>query len=269
MATNIVRPRPPDLQRIAVQLLEIVTQRPEHQSRAPQPPPGRAVGPLVGEIDAQPRPIVLEHRAHDRRITHGRAELAVVPLAHNLRIAVVPRVRIGVDHPLGNIGLREEEPVPPPRGERRGDAVEVLADRHRIEQRDPRDSIRMIQREPQFHIAAAVVPDDREPIVAEGVHDREHVAGNGTLGVGAMIGRRCGSARAPVAAQVGAHDRVTTCNELRCDAMPGGRGAWVTVQQQHRRPAATVADEDLRLGHRHNPLGEFVEHAHRRRPVMT
>jgi len=56
---------------------------------------------------------------------------------HCFGIAAVPAVRVGVDDPLGNLRLSEEEPVPPSCGELGGGPGKVFADRDAIEQRKP------------------------------------------------------------------------------------------------------------------------------------
>lgn len=66
----------------------------------------------------------------------------------------------------------------------------------------------MIERQPQRHQCAPVVPDNGEPLVAQHVHQGGAVVGHGPLGVPGVIGavRRFGGLA--ITAQIGADDRM-------------------------------------------------------------
>ncbi|GAA2425099.1 hypothetical protein GCM10010255_78590 [Streptomyces coeruleofuscus] len=105
----------------------------------------------------------------------------------------------------------------------------------------------MIEGEAQRDIASAIVAGKREPAMAEGTHHLHHVAGDGPLGVSRVICGRCRSYGAPVPAKIGTDDGETPLDEKRGDAMPGGRGAGVAMQQHYRRPFPAMANKDRSL----------------------
>ena len=145
---------------------------------------GRPIGLLVPAVDGQPGPVVLQHGPDDLRPAGCLAKLGVVLLTHGRRVAAVPGVRVGVDHPLRDLGLGEEEPVPPPGGEPGVGAGQVLTDRDAVQQSQPGDQGRVVEGEPQRDVAAAVVPGQGEPVVPEPLHQPGQVAGHRPLGVG-------------------------------------------------------------------------------------
>ena len=86
-------------------------------------------------INSKAGAIVLEHGPDHVGVSRSLAPLVVVLPSHGVRVSVVPTVGIGGDHPLGDLRLREKEPVPPAASELGGEARKVLADRDAIEQR--------------------------------------------------------------------------------------------------------------------------------------
>ncbi len=152
----------------------------------------------------------------------------------------VPGVGVGVDDPLGGlVGLAQEEPVPPGQGESGVGPGQRLADRNAIEDDEALHGIGVVQRETVRHAGAAVVPDHREPVVAELAHEFHAVLRHDPLGVREVVGGRGRFGGLAVAAQVRADHRVTR-GEQRRDHVPRRVSTRMTVQQHHRRARAAV-----------------------------
>jgi hypothetical protein len=142
-------------------------------------------------------------------------------------------------------------------------ALERLDDGDAVEDGEVGHRLRRVEGQPGGDVAAAVVPDDGEPVVAQ-PPQRHHVAGHRPRGVRRVVRGRRRGARAAVAAQVGAHDRVPRVGEQRRHAVPGRLRARMAVQQHHRRsgPAAAqphpdpVRDVDVLL----RPAAEELSH---------
>lgn len=263
MAPHVVRPVAPDGQRVAEELLQVVALRPQHEERDGEPAPGGAVGLLVLAVDREPGPVVLEHGAHHLRTVHGLATLGEVLSPHLLRVAVVPRVRVGADHPFRRLGLGEEEPVVPGRRELRRHPVEMLDDREAVEEGVATHGLGMVHRQPEGRVAAAVVPDEVEPLVPEPTHESQDVGRHRALRRLGVVGPGRGRRRAAVPAQVGHDDRAPPLGEQRRDPVPGGAGARVAVEQHDRRPLPAVTDVDARLADLDVVDGESFEHVRR------
>jgi hypothetical protein len=118
--------------------------------------------------------------------------------------------------------------VPPGGGEARVAALQRLDERDAVHHGEPRHRVRVVQREPQGDVGAAVVPRDREALVAQRAHQGDHVPRHRPLGGLRVIGARRRRGRLAVAAEVGADDRVVA-GEQRGDAVPGGVRAGVAV----------------------------------------
>src|SRR5215207_8217267 len=95
-------PAAPNLERIAVELLEVVVAGPEDERRALDDPAVLAVGIVVRSVDPEAGAVVLEHRVHRLGIAGCVAELGVVLRSHREGVAVVPCIRVRTDDPLGN-----------------------------------------------------------------------------------------------------------------------------------------------------------------------
>src|SRR5829696_4619743 len=170
-AAQVVRPRAPDLERVAVQLLHVVARRPEHEHRALNMSARTTVRVVVRAVDPEPGPVVLHHRVDDLGVADRAQVVRVVLLAHLAAVGPVPGLGIRGDHPLGRLfGLGEEEPVPPGRGEGRVGARERLADRHGVEDGQSGHRARMVERAAERDVRAAVVPHDGEALVPERPH---------------------------------------------------------------------------------------------------
>jgi hypothetical protein len=87
---------------------------------------------------------------------------------------------------------------------------------------------------------APVVPDDREPAMAEAGHQPVDVGGHGPLGVALVVRVALGLVAVAVAAQVGADDGEVPGQPGR-DPMPAGVGLGIAVEQDHRRSLAPTA----------------------------
>ena len=103
---------------------------------------------------------------------------------------------------------REEEPVVVGRRHGPRHVVQHVPGRHDVEDGEPGDSLRMVQRQAVRDAGAAVVADQLEPREAELAHEPHLVAGHGPLGVRLPGGVRFWLFRVAVAAQVGEHDGV-------------------------------------------------------------
>ncbi|GGS94080.1 hypothetical protein GCM10010206_65950 [Streptomyces cinerochromogenes] len=102
----------------------------------------------------------------------------------------------------------------------------------------------MIEGKTQRDTTSSVVPGEREPGMTEGAHHLDHVTSDGPLGVPRVV---CGMRRTPgpaVSPQVGTDHGETASDEERGNAMPGRRCPGMAVQQHHRRPFPTVANEN-------------------------
>jgi hypothetical protein len=137
--------------------------------------------------------------------------------------------------------------VPPARGEPRVAALELLHERHPVEDRDVRDRLGRVERQPLRDAAAAVMAGDGEALVAEVRHQREDVARHRALGVRRVVGGGRRAARLAVAAQVGADDGVALGQQrrhavARSCACADGRGAGPPAGR--RQP---VANADRRV----------------------
>ncbi len=191
----------------------------------------------------------------------ARRVVGVVLAAHPVGVAAVPGVRVGEDGSLGLVGLGEEEPVPPGRREGGVGTGERLADRNAVEDGQRADRVRVVQGQPGRDVAAPVVPDDGEALVPELMHQRQHVGRHRPFRVGAVVRGRRGLGRLPVAAQVGADDRVPGGRHQGRHAVPGGVRAGVSVEQDHRGSVAPVPDAQRDAGLDLQPLlHEAVEH---------
>ena len=115
------------------------------------------------------------------------------------------------------------------------DVVPYVPGRHDVEDGEPGDGLRVVQRQPVRDTGAAVVADQVELCEAELAHEPQLVAGHGPLGVRVTGGVRFRLARVPVAAQVGEHDGVVL-GESRGDITPHQVVLGVAVQHQHGRP---------------------------------
>src|ERR1700689_1381252 len=227
VAAHVIGPVSPDCERVAVEVLKIVSPGPEHQQRRPYAVSCRPVGLLVLPVDGEASPVVLEHRPDHVRISRGLPPLVVVLAPHCFGIAAVPTVRIRIDYPLRDLRLSEEEPVPPSGGELGGGPGKVLAERDAIEQRKPRYRPGMIEREPEGDITPSVMTGQSETAVTERIHDRHHVARDRPLAVRGVIQGRRRPARPAVSAKVRADDREAALDEPWSDSMPRGRGSRV------------------------------------------
>jgi hypothetical protein len=259
VAADVVRPPAPDLKRVAVELLKVVPERPQDQRRAADEVAGVPVLLLVPSVDGQAGPVVLQHGAHHGGVPCRFPPLVVVLLAHAVRVPAVPAVRVRVDDPLGNVRLGEEEPVPPSRGELGRDARQVFGEGKTVEQCHPRDRTGVIERETQRDGASSVVSGRPEPVMAQRAHDRDHVAGDRSLGVSRVVLRGSRTAGTAVPPQVGADDGEAAPDKKRCHAVPGRGRPGMAVEQYHRRPLAAVADEDRRFVELNPPGLEALE----------
>ena len=139
--------------------------------------------------------------------------------------------------------------------------------RHDVEQREARDAVAVVEREPMRDARAAVVADDGEAFVAERSHQRRHVGGHRALAVLRVVElgrrRRSGLGRVAVAAQVG-NDDAKVGREPDRDAPPHRVRLRIAVQKEQRRSAGIAADasEERRAAGVVQPARESVEPAH-------
>jgi hypothetical protein len=150
--------------------------------------------------------------------------------------------------------------VPPASYEVLAEPLEVLDDRQRVHDRQARHDVRMVQRGACGDQAAAVVPDDREAIVSEHPHRRDHVGRHRPLGRLRVAGLVWRQRRAAIAPEVGTDDRVSL-RQACSDAVPGGVRTRMTVQQHHRWPFASPPEAKNHLAQVQVFERETVKHA--------
>jgi hypothetical protein len=108
---------------------------------------------------------------HRRRIVQRSSQVVVGLLAHLLAVEPIPSVRIGGDDLLHRLrSLTEEEPMPPRRREAHVRARERLPDQHAVHYHQVCRRFRMIDRDAERDVTAAVVAGDCESFVAERAH---------------------------------------------------------------------------------------------------
>lgn len=119
----------------------------------------------------------------------------------------------------------------------------------------------MVHGQSERDIAAPVVTDGGEPVVAQVCHEGEHVAGHRPFRRLAVVRHRWRGGRTAVPAQVWADDGVTGRDEQWGDPVPGGVRSRMTVEQHDSRAGATdpVANPDT-VGNSHPPQIEAFEH---------
>jgi hypothetical protein len=139
-------------------------------------------------------------------------------------------------------------------------AAQVLADRDAVHQYQAVDGVGMVQHEPHRDIAPAVVTDEVEARHTEAAHGVEDITGRRSFAVRRMVRRRRGPARSTVPPHIRAQHTEPGPDQLRCDAMPGRRGARVPVQQHDGRPLAGMPDEHRGVAEIHDVLFEALEH---------
>src|SRR5690606_29980170 len=95
MSAEIGSPGPPYLQDIAIELFEIITQRPQDHRRALYSAAGGTIRLVVLPINSKPLPVILDHPVHGIRIAVGETEIGMVFRPHPLRRPQIPSVRVG------------------------------------------------------------------------------------------------------------------------------------------------------------------------------
>src|SRR5436190_5339855 len=85
VAPQVIRPGSPDLERVAVQVSEVVVSGPQDEHWHRQLPARGHVRLVRLAIDAQPGSVVLDHRVDGRRIVDRAAVVRVVLGAHPFR----------------------------------------------------------------------------------------------------------------------------------------------------------------------------------------
>ena len=95
---------------------------------------------------------------------------------------MVPSVDIGRDEPLGQRGrLTDKEPVPPRLGEPCVAAGQGLTDRDVTQDHEPIHRVWVIERQSLYNVAAPVMPDSVEALVAHARHQLDEVLGHRPL----------------------------------------------------------------------------------------
>lgn len=162
---HVQGPVPPDRERVAVEVFEVVAQRPQDQERATNPVAGGSVCFLMLSIDGGASAVILQHASHHKRVPRGFSPLVVILLPHARGVAPIPTVGVGVDDPLRCLRLSEEEPVPPAGRELRVRTGEVFADRDAVQQRETRHQVAVIQGEAEGDVASPVMTGESELFV--------------------------------------------------------------------------------------------------------
>jgi hypothetical protein len=131
----------------------------------------------------------------------------------------------------------------PPGGREPGvTASQGLADWHVTEDHDPVDAIGMIEGQALHDVAAAIVSNNVEAMMAERFHERDEIVRHRPLTGLRVIRAIRGDRGVPIATQVWADDAITGPNQSRGHCIPRGMGAGVAVHQQYSRTVPTVSD---------------------------
>ena len=77
LAADVIGPVPPDRERIAVEVFQVVPGRPQEQRRAADAAASGAVGLVVLAVEAQPGPAILHHGVHGVRVVDRAAVILV------------------------------------------------------------------------------------------------------------------------------------------------------------------------------------------------
>ncbi|EDT37404.1 hypothetical protein BamMEX5DRAFT_6816 [Burkholderia ambifaria MEX-5] len=256
-AADVARDAPPLVERIEAAADDPVL-APQHAQRARDLVAALEIRAVVFEVDRRRRAVVLAHRVHGarlrergairgERLRRERREPGGTVAHHALDI----RIGAAFDQRFGQRRrLDQEEPVEI-RGRERTVGLLVHRERRRdVEQHHPFDGRRMIEREPVRDARAAIVRAHVELLEAEMPHHGDLVGRHRAFRIRRMprVARR--PARRAVAAQVG-RDHREVIRQRRGDAMPDHVGLRMAVQQQKRRPRASLDTEDVGVLHRH------------------
>jgi len=162
-------PSAPDPEYVAVvKLGEIVLATPQDEKRADDLAASAAVVVIGRAIDTEAGAVVLAHRMSDGWVGNDSGDVGMVLLPHDAGIKPVPSADVVGDQTLGQRrGLTHEEPVPPCGGEPGVTAGQGLADWHVTENHDPVDAIGMIEGQGLHDVAATIVANNVEAMMAE------------------------------------------------------------------------------------------------------
>ena len=111
---------------------------------------------------------------------------------------------------------------------------------------------RMIEAHAVGGARAAIVAGDEVAIVAEFLHDLDHVLSHGAERIVDVAVTGFRQRAVPVAAQIGQHD-VIVLRQPRSDLVPADMVLRISVQQQQRRSRAAMTQAD------HGAAGTHVE----------
>lgn len=118
----------------------------------------------------------------------------------------------------------------------------------------------MIQCQAQCDIAASIMSQQSEALMAQAAHDRQHVLGDRTFAMCRMICGRRRTSRTSISTAVGAHDGLSGTNQNRRDSVPGRGRSRMAVQKNNRRSVAAVTHENLSARSVDERFSESFEH---------
>jgi hypothetical protein len=137
--------------------------------------------------------------------------------------------------------------------------VERLDRRNDVEDGKALDSVRVIERQTIGHPPSPIVAGNGEPRESELLHDPDHVDSQLALRVGPVIRPRGWLAARPIAAQVGADDRVAVRKPRRY-AVPHQVRLGKSVEEQYRWPGTRPSHVDVTAAGRNQLAIEGLEH---------
>ena len=109
--------------------------------------------------------------------------------------------------------------------------------RRDAQQRQSRDSLRMVKGQAMRDARAAIMAHQGKAVVPERPHDLDLIAGHNPLGIGQVVAAALPLAAIAIVPEVGGDHR-EPLGQARRDLAPSHVGVWMAVKQEQRRTIA-------------------------------